>query len=77
MTDSGRYPTTPIGQELGQFFDHRTVLRRTVPLFSISWQDFTRYMKGEAAMVHPTEHKDGSSHGGGHDHSRRQLHAHA
>lgn len=78
MTDSSRYPTTPIGQELGRFYNHRSMLRRTVPLFSVGWQDFIRYLKGEAAMTatapRKTEHHHTAGHGPRH-HNHLRAHA--
>lgn len=65
MTTSSRYPTPPLGEELGRFYAHRSVLRRTVPLFSVSWSDFIRYLKGEGAMApeDPAQtHSDHDSH---------------
>ncbi|HEX7385967.1 MAG TPA: hypothetical protein VF285_01680 [Castellaniella sp.] len=78
MTDSGRYPSTPIGQELGRFYMHRSVLRRSIPLFSMTWHDFGRYLKGEAAMIHNTPQRNdhGKGQGGASNpHGHRPAHA--
>lgn len=79
MTNSSRYPVTPIGQELGRFYNHRSMLRRTVPLFSVSWKDFTRYLKGEAAMTaaapRKAEHHHTPGHGGTRHHNHLRAHA--
>lgn len=51
MTTFSRYPSPPLGEMLGRFYAHRSVLRRTIPLFSLTTRDLTRFLKGEAAMV--------------------------
>ena len=78
MTSTKRYPSTPIGELLGRFYNHRSVLRRTIPLVTITAKDLTRALKGEAAMA-PGEsiadpHESQQSHGAP---SINRRHAHA
>lgn len=51
MTTFNRYPSPPLGETLGRFYDHRSVLRRTIPLFSLTTKDLARFLRGEAAMA--------------------------
>lgn len=51
MTTFNRYPSTPLGETLGRFYAQRSVLRRTIPLFSLTAKDLARFLKGEAAMI--------------------------
>ncbi|CAM5182874.1 hypothetical protein CDEF62S_01463 [Castellaniella defragrans] len=77
MTHSSRYPSTPIGQELGRFYEHRSILRRTVPLFSVTWQDFVHSLKGEAAATMRQPRKAVRSQSSGHNGPQNHTHCSA
>lgn len=75
MTNSSRYPSAPLGQELGQFYEHRSLLRRTIPLFNVSWGDFKRFLKGEAAVDASTSAAAPAANTQTGRHHRRPAHA--
>jgi len=50
MASPKSYPSTPVGELLGRFYNHRSVLRRTIPLFAIAPNDVVKALRGEAAM---------------------------
>ncbi|WP_322999051.1 hypothetical protein [Castellaniella sp.] len=50
MASPKSYPSTPVGELLGRFYNHRSVLRRTIPLFAITPKDVVKALRGEAAM---------------------------
>ncbi|MGB6241376.1 MAG: hypothetical protein WBF69_02710 [Castellaniella sp.] len=49
MASPNRYPSTPLGESLGRFYKHRSVLRRTIPLITITAKDLAKALKGEMA----------------------------
>lgn len=49
MASPKRYPSTPVGELLGRFYNHRSVLRRTIPLVAITTKDLAKALKGEMA----------------------------
>lgn len=41
--------STPLGESLGRFYRHRSVLRRTIPLITLTAKDLAKALKGEMA----------------------------
>ncbi|MGB6008250.1 hypothetical protein [Castellaniella sp.] len=77
MASPKRYPSTPVGELLGHFYNHRSVLRRTIPLFAITAKDLARALKGEIGMApgEPARCEPQHPHAGASHASRRHAHA--